>query len=56
MNGKIIRLRLNKGLARKLEDLASLSRRKETEIVRLLIEDATLDQLGVRQSEKEEPA
>jgi len=54
-DGKLIRARLRKELAQKLENLALLSRRKENEVIRLLIEDATLEQLGVRQPQ-EKPA
>jgi len=57
MKGKIIRLRLNPRLAQKLENLALLSRRPETDVVRLLIEDATIEQLGVREKRMvKEPA
>ena len=60
MKGKETRkrvwLHLNERHARKLESLAILSRRKETDVLRLLIEDATIEQLGVRENESKEPA
>lgn len=52
MADKILHCRLAPKLARKLEKLALLSRRRENEVIRLLIEDATLEQLGVRQPEE----
>ena len=51
-NGKVIQLRLRKELAHKLESLATLSQRSETDVIRLLIEDASLEQLGVRQPQR----
>ena len=54
MPDKIVHLRLNPKLARKLESYACLSRRKENDVIRIALEDLTLDQLGVRQPE--EPA
>jgi len=52
---KIIHLRLEEKLWRKVENLALLSRRKQSDVIRLLIEDATLEQMGVRQPQ-EKPA
>lgn len=55
MADKIVHLRLAPKLARKLERFARLSRRKENDVIRLALEDMTLEQLGVRQPE-EKPA
>ena len=55
MAQKILHVRLEKRLAEKLENLALLSRRKETDVIRLLIDDATLEQMGVRQPKEQEP-
>ena len=51
MPDKIVHLRLAPNLARKLESYARLSRRKENDVIRIALEDLTLDQLGVRQPE-----
>lgn len=56
MADKILHVRLVPKLARKLENLALLSRRKENDVIRILIEDARLEQLGVRQPEEQDPA
>ena len=52
MADKILHIRLNERHAQKLENLALLSRRKETDVIRMLIEDATVAQLGVRQPQE----
>lgn len=54
MAQKILHVRLEDKLARKLEHLARLSRRKESDVIRLLIDDATLEQLGVRQPQEQD--
>ena len=51
MADKIVHLRLAPKPARKLERFARLSRRKENDVIRLALEDMTLEQLGVRQLE-----
>lgn len=55
MPDKIVHLRLAPKLARKLEKFARLSRRKENDVIRLALEDMTLEQLGVHQPQ-EKPA
>jgi len=45
--GKVIHVRLDAETTEKLEWLARLSRRPEAMVVRLLIKDATIHQLGV---------
>ena len=53
---KVIHLRLEEKLWRKLENLALLSRRKQTDVMRILIEDANLNDVTRILSQKEEPA
>ena len=45
--GKVIHVKLNAEDTEKLEWLARLSRRPETDVMRLLIRDAVIQQLGV---------
>ena len=52
MPDKILHIRLEERLDQKLEKLARLSRRKKAAVIRLLIDDATPEQLGARQPQE----
>ena len=52
MPDKILHIRLDEKLDQKLERLARLSRRKKNGVIRLLIDDATDEQVGVRQPQE----
>ena len=53
---KVIHLRLEEKLWRKLENLALLSRRKQSDVMRILIEDANLNDVTRILSQEEETA
>ena len=53
---KVIHLRLEEKLWRKLENLALLSRRKQTDVMRILIEDANLNDVTRILTQEQEPA
>lgn len=56
MTDKIVHLRLDEKRWRKLDNAALLSRRTQQACLRILIDDMTVAQLGVRQPEEEKPA
>lgn len=47
MADTVIHIRLEKRLAEKLKELARLSHRKQTDLIRLLIDQATDEQVGI---------
>lgn len=53
MADKIVHLRLDEKRWRKLENGALLSRRTQQACLRILIDDMTLGQLGLRQQKEE---
>ena len=52
---KIIHLRLEEKLWRKLENLALLSRRKQSDVMRILIEDANLNDVTRILTQEKQP-
>lgn len=56
MPDTIIHLRLEEKLWRKLKNLARLSRRKQSDVIRFLIDEATAEQLGVPKKRAAESA